>query len=380
MSKTIAKIVSIIAIITFILSFIPICLGGENTVSYQLLANPDSKITYQLQVSIPQQLNEYFTRQNHRLSSSHDFAKFVTPYALQPVANQLWEIYGNDEDFVNGVLMLVHQITYEETTPGKYPTETMLAGTGDCDLFAYIAASIMKAGGLDVILFYYEAPGHMNLGVNLQNAPVDARGQNYYVEHNNEKYYVAECTGGNWKSGWRVGECPSDYKDASTEIISLESQNNIVYPGQVSASFNLMETSTLSIETSPIILFFDGTLTLEGQLNPTINNQNITIYASNNGSPWQVIGWALTDSEGTFKTTLPVQTGGFCTVEASWSGNNQYMGSVSEAKNAVLLPNYFFLLAGSILFSIGLGIFAFYKTKPKQQPLPISAPISDQGS
>jgi transglutaminase-like putative cysteine protease len=44
--------------------------------------------------------------------------------------------------------MLVHQISYREIVPGKYPIETLAEGVGNCDLFAYVAASILEAGGI----------------------------------------------------------------------------------------------------------------------------------------------------------------------------------------------------------------------------------------
>jgi hypothetical protein len=61
---------------------------------------------------------------------------------IKPIADRLWQIYNNTEDFTNGVLMLV-QITFEESAPGKYPVKTLVAVKGDCDLFAIIAASIL---------------------------------------------------------------------------------------------------------------------------------------------------------------------------------------------------------------------------------------------
>ena len=222
MKKTFAKVTAIIAIIAVALSTIPICLAQDYNLSYQLLNKPNGKTAYELQVVIPQALNEYFIAQNHRLSSSEDFSKFVTPYALKPIADRLWQIYDNEEDFANGVLMLVHQITYQETILGRYPTETMVGGKGDCDLFAFITASIMKAGGLNTVLLYYESQSHMNVAVHLSNPPIDARGNYYYVTYENVTYYIAECTGGNWKEGWRIGECPTDYREASSEVITLE--------------------------------------------------------------------------------------------------------------------------------------------------------------
>ena len=368
MRRTCVKAVIIITIVTVVLSAIPVCWGQDYKRSYQLLDKPDGNTTYQLEVVIPQQLNDYFKNQNHRLSSSGDFAKFVTPYALKPIADRLWQIYDNQEDFANGVLMLVHQITYEETTPGRYPTETMIAGKGDCDLFAFIAASLMKAGGLNVALLYYESQSHMNIGVQLSDAPKDARGNNYYVQHENATYYIAECTGGNWKEGWRIGECPTDYKEATSQVIALDNQMQID-PGQVSASFSIMDPSTLTLEVTPSILSQNSDITIKGQISPELQNQNVTVYAKINNSPWEVIGSTLTKPDGHFEVTWQSQTGGLYAIQASWPGNEQYMGALSQTKNAILLPNYFMALIAVIVIASGLGAFAFFKTRHNRQPV-----------
>ncbi|MFB3889732.1 MAG: hypothetical protein ACE14S_09595 [Candidatus Bathyarchaeia archaeon] len=148
-------------------------------------------------------------RSTVRSASNADFPKFVTPYALKPVADCLREIYSEDEDFTNGVLVLVHQVEFVEIVRAYYPVETMLRGRGDCDLLSYVAASILKAGGLDVVLLRYLEEEHMNVGVRLAKAPEDARldGASFF-NNDGAKYYVAECTSNNWKEGWRVGECP----------------------------------------------------------------------------------------------------------------------------------------------------------------------------
>ena len=62
---------------------------------------------------------------------------------------------------------MVHQITYEEIAASKYPIETLADGKGDCDLFVYIAASILEAGGVPVVLLYYKDKLHMELAVDL---------------------------------------------------------------------------------------------------------------------------------------------------------------------------------------------------------------------
>src|SRR4030042_1198287 len=198
MKPNCTKAVTTIIIVLASLSTISVCLAEDYTVSYQLLDKLDGTAAYKLNVTVPQSLYEYYSKKSHRLTSDNDFAKFVTPYALKPIADNLRELYKDDEDFANGALMIVHQIPYEETAPVKYPLETMVDNKGDCDLFACVAASMMKAGGLDVALLYYKEEKHMNVGVHLPETPKDARENVYSVSLNNVTYYVAECTGGNW--------------------------------------------------------------------------------------------------------------------------------------------------------------------------------------
>jgi hypothetical protein len=265
--------------------------------------------------------------------------------------------------------MLVHQLTYEETTPAYYPAETLTAGKGDCDLFAYIGASILKAGGLNVVLFYYEDQEHMNIGVQLANSPTENRGKDYYVEYENVTYYIAECTGGNWKQGWRVGECPEDYQGISTQVISLSNANR-VDPGQVSASFSIMQSSTISLETSPFIMIETldtPTLTVKGQISPQLPNQNVTIYAKINTATWEVIGSTLTSQDGSYEFNWQSQTGGFYSVQTGWSGNDSYTGALSTTKNALMLPSYLVVLLGSATIAFCIGAFALVQRNRKNK-------------
>jgi len=378
MNNVSVKVLATLAVAAVLLSIIPVCLAQDTTLSYQLLDKPGGKTVYKLEVVIPQQLNNYYSSQSHRLSYPDDFAKFITPYALKPIADRLWQIYDNKEDFVNGVLMLVHQITYEETKPAYYPTETLAAGKGDCDLLAYIAASILKAGGLDVVLFYYKEQEHMNIGVALSEAPKENRGNAYYVTFKDVAYYVAECTGGNWKNGWRVGECPEDYRDVTTQVIPLDGAYR-VDPGQVSASFNIMQSSTLSIDVSPIIRTENSTLTITGQINPQLQNQIVTIYAQINLSPWEVIGTAVTKLDGSYEFTWQSQTGGFYAIQASWLGNDSYTGAVTNTKNAVLLPTSLILLIASAGVAAFVGAFALAQRNRKRNTC-ITLPAEPPGN
>jgi len=361
-------------VLAVLLTFSP-CWAQTYNQSYQLLNHPDGSIYYRLNVAIPQSLYEYYQSQSHRLSTNDDFAKFVTPYALKPIADSLWQIYTDDEDFTNGVLMLVHQIPYAETLPVKYPVETLVENNGDCDLFSYVAASILKAGGLDVVLLYYKTETHMNIGVNLSHEPYDARDKAYYVLYNDVRYYVAECTGGNWQRGWRVGECPDNLKQAlgTVQIIGLENSEQIS-PGQVSASYQTLTPSSISLTISPIFLVQGGTVTVSGQISPQLHNETIVIYVKENNSPWTILQTVATDSEGKFTYVWTVKTTGICYIRASWSGNEEYAGADSPIYIITIVSMLVVLLITVLIIIVCVGIITALMTKQLQSKLPEISP------
>jgi hypothetical protein len=365
MISTRAKTALLLATTLILFSAVSPSRAQDQAINYQLLNKSEANITYELNVVIPENLQEYYAEKSHRLTSSSEFSTFVTPYALQPIADRLWEICDNEEDFTNVALMIVHQITYVETTPVKYPVETMADGQGDCDLFSSIAASIIKAGGLDVVLLYYEEQSHMNLGVYLSNAPEDTRDSVYYVTQDGRKYYVAECTGGNWEEGWRVGECPPDLKQVSAEVITLEDAEQIA-PGQVSASFTTMNPSALSLEVTPIISLQNSPVVIRGQLAPQTPNENVTIYAKINGATWTLIGTVTTGSNGSFEYIWIAGTAGSHFIRAGWSGNTLYTGAMTGEKNATVLPLFLTTLIGIAIIGAIIGIVTVLMAKHGQ--------------
>jgi len=374
-SKTLL-LITVLFIISYLL---PYGFSENYSQSYQLLDEPNGSTYYRMNVTVQQSLYEYYIEKNHRLYSNSDFAKFVTPYALKPIADSLLEIYADDEDFANGVLMIVHQIPYEVTTPSEYPVETIVENKGDCDLFSYIAASIIKARGLDVVLLYYESQAHMNIGVSLSHVPHDAREQAYYITYNNIRYYVAEVTGGNWQNGWRVGECPDDLKTAPVQVITLENSEQWA-PGQVSSSYETLASSTISLIISPAYLIQGGTVTLSGQLSPALQNKTVTIYIKLNNSPWIVLGTATTNYVGYFEYVWNSEAAGICYIRASWSGNNDYAGADSPIQTVTILSIFFILLlvVTLILVCVGITIFLISRqSKPGvQEPQPPEIPYT----
>ncbi len=211
------------AIITIlVISTIPQACAEDNVISYQLANEYDGDYTYTLTISVPQSLNEHYQELNHLCLFDFNYPKFITPFAVQPIAECLRQIYVDDEAFTNQVLTIVHQIPYEITAPVYYPAETIIMNKGDCDLLSLIAASILKAGGLEVVLFRYSDEPHMNIGVHLTQPPQNTRTQVFSAKYENKTYYIAECTSTDWQNGWRVGECPKILQNASVVIINTK--------------------------------------------------------------------------------------------------------------------------------------------------------------
>ncbi|MGD8505274.1 MAG: Ig-like domain-containing protein [Candidatus Bathyarchaeota archaeon] len=334
-----ARLTTMIVAFVFLagLSFSHRCFAANYTYSYWLLDHPDGSQRYELTVSVTSSLFEYYDSKDHNLYSSIDFGKFVTPYALKPMADSLWSIYSNEEDFANGVLMIMHQIPYVVSAPQKYPVETIVQNEGDCDLLSFISASVMMAGGLDVVLFYYEAEMHMNVGVYLSHAPNDARSEVYYIDHSGKSYYVAETTGGFWEEGWRVGECPDELKEASAQIITLEDAEQLS-PGQVSSGYNALASSSLSLTLSSTYITQGAMVTVSGQLSPVGSDKTVTIYGRRSGSQWSILGTTLTDSDGRFSFLWKPETASTYFLRASWSGDSDYAGADSSIHSLTILP------------------------------------------
>lgn len=349
------------------------CFSDGYTQAYQLISSTDSSKHYRLNVGVSQSLCAYYLDKSHRLTTPKDFVKFVTPYSLQPIADSLRQIYTNDEDFANAALTIVHQIPYEETLPAKYPAETMVENIGDCDLFSYIAASIIEAGGLDVTLLYYEQEAHMNIGVHISELLQDARDRPFYITYNNVQYYVAECTGDNWQEGWRVGECPPDLKQATVQVITLENCEQTA-PGQVTASYNTLQSSTIALAASSTFAIQGTAVTFSGQLSPAMQNEEVTIYVKINNAAWTPIETATTDANGKFTFSWTAEEAGIYYVRASWSGDDEYAVADSSVQTVTVMSTFFIILIAMLVGLACVGIVIYVAARKSNTSIPEPQP------
>ncbi len=304
-------------------------------------------LSHKLYVSIPPSVYNYFGNLTHEINSDADYAKLITPQSVEPIAESLLNktsyLPNHDEQFADAVLSLVHQIPYKITDP-KYPVETLVQNSADCVGLSILAASIMNAGGLDVVLIHYMGidPGHMNVGVHLPYTPA------YHTllmtpasfEYNNKTYWTAEATA---KMDWKVGDQSDSVANAQAEIIPLGNIENDSHLARVSArlDYPLVSSSiSLNLSQQPTINQNDSrALVISGLNSPVQPDKNITFYIYHNGAYIDCSG-NFTDSYGEFLWLWNFTQTGSYYVTANWCGDSKYDGVDSETLAVFIGPEF----------------------------------------
>jgi hypothetical protein len=254
-------------------------------------------------LSIQPSLYAYYNNQSHGILHDSDYVKFITPQTVQPIAENVLKITQNisntEEQFANAVLSFVHQIPYN-ITGAKFPVEVLIDNRGDCGALSILAASIMKAGGLDVVLIKYTGIdfAHMNIGVYLPYMPVN---NNLFLsstsfDYNNKTYWTAEATP---EANWKVGDQSLRMANLITQIISLEDSEQSS-PGQISCSLSPLSPSAITVNLlSAPNDQGNRSLLISGTLKPNIPNSPITVYITKNGSSPN-FAKTITDDNGSY--------------------------------------------------------------------------------
>jgi hypothetical protein len=287
-----------------------------------------------LTISIQPSLYAYYNNQSHLIPDINQYAKFITPQTVQPIADTIQTLTQNmsnpEEKFANAVLSLVHQIPYN-ITGAKFPVETLIENKGDCGAVSLLAASIMHAGGLDVVLIKYTTRdfAHMNVGVNLPYAPssMTLPFGSSSLQFNNKSYWIAEATP---QADWRVGDQPLSMLNALIEFIAIDGFEE-TSPGQVSCSLSsLMPSSiTLDVFSKPLDVEVNRSLLITGSSQPNTPNSFVTVYINKNGSSIDFFK-TLTDDEGRYSYLWNFTSDGTYYILASYSGNTTYAGVDSK--------------------------------------------------
>lgn len=179
-----------------------------NTVEYQLSYNFDP-VRY-----------TYYVNQGHSVMEYSDYIYFVTkeePAVIeiaQILRNMSNEKGFNNLDEVNFIMSFVQSLKYSEDnlTVGvgeypRYPIETLVEQTGDCEDSSALLISLLESLGYEAAMILipeaWDDYGHAAVGVNLTGAEGI-----YYIlnegKDNEIGYYYAETTA----EGWKLGEIP----------------------------------------------------------------------------------------------------------------------------------------------------------------------------
>jgi hypothetical protein len=301
--------------------------------TFTLNVEPENhRSVYTLYVTVPPSLYDYYRGKTHNTKGEREYAKFVTPDAVKNIAKNIRNITNSDEEFANDVLMFVRQIPYS-VSGQKYPIEAIVDNSGDCDVLSFLAASIMTAGGLDVVLIVYRGSSisHMNVGVYLPRNPLYATSDPgpSGLEYNNKTYWITETTpSGNWK----VGELPESFANLSTTVISLEKQeasspayisssiNNPLSPSSISITLSLEKTTAGQKE---------GAFKISGSISPRYSGKNVVLYISKDGSSYQTFRTA-TENLGNYSLIWNVTSPGTYGIRTSLLDFSSYASSDSE--------------------------------------------------
>ncbi len=346
-----------------------------------LAANYDQTYTFQVQfgllsqklyVSVPPSLYDYYHAKTHSLADDSEYATLVTPDAFKPIAENIQNLTRDkprsDEEFANAVLMLVHQIPYN-TSDVKYPVETLVESSGKCDTLSLLAASIMKAGGLDVVLLYFKGVHHINVGVYL---PYEPHGTWWWLpptgyEFEGKNYWIAECTPA---MEWKVGDVPPLLAGEQPWIISLE-KSEASSPAQVSSNLGSpLNSSSISINLSSNpsnISDQKRTLTISGAISPRCPNETVVVYFSQDGISYNALR-TETDNWGNYSFNWDLNSTGTYYVRTSWSGNLDCAGADSELLTVFLgFPNSLIQFEGpSYYYTYGRAYVARHELRVRQ--------------
>ena len=143
----------------------------------------------------------------------------------------------------------------------------------------------------------------------------------------------------------------------------------------MSASFKVMEETTLSLYVSPTYQIRGGECRIWGLLSPPFSNNTVILYLKKNSASWTVLGKVTTDSSGQFSYLWIPEADGVCYIRGSWSGKSDYLGSDSVIRSITVLPTFLVLFLGSlvIILCVCIAVTAFAKRgQPGNEELQIT--------
>ena len=179
-----------------------------------------NNVDYQISYNFDPTTYSFYKSQPHLIKEYEDYISFVTidELAIIEIGLKLREI-SQEKGFdnlteVNFVMSFTQSLKYSEdnVTSGvgeypRYPIETLIDQTGDCEDTSALLISLLESLGYEAAMILipeaWDGYGHAAVGVSIEGAS----GVNYILnekQDNEVSYYYAETTA----PGWKLGEIP----------------------------------------------------------------------------------------------------------------------------------------------------------------------------
>jgi predicted transglutaminase-like cysteine proteinase len=181
----------------------------------------NKEIEQTIELAISRSLFEYYRRQPRYNGQWNLYAELEMP-EVRELASEFQKLHArhkwNTFNQAYNVLKFVQSCvpySYDKDTTGhedwaRYPIETLMEGTGDCEDLAILCAAVIARLGFQVVLLVY--PKHVAFGV----AGADNLKGDYILDPKTGfRYFYGEATA----NGWHLGEIPREFTSTEPEKI-----------------------------------------------------------------------------------------------------------------------------------------------------------------
>lgn len=186
---------------------------------------------YSIELEISEELYDYYQNEREHLAyhfriedaeTPVNFYSFILSDYDRPFIRELADRFSEraftDLDKVKLAMTFVQSLPYafDDDSKGeeeyvRYPIETLVDGSGDCEDKVALLGAILYEMDIDFVLL--SLPEHLALAVHCEGVRTER-----YISYRNKKYYYVETT----MEGWEIGQVPPDYAFADVEVYPCE--------------------------------------------------------------------------------------------------------------------------------------------------------------
>ena len=122
--------------------------------------------------------------------------------------------------FVQSLPYAYDSDTKDEDEYVRYPIETLVDGSGDCEDKVALLVALLYEMDMDFLLLVL--PEHIAVGVHCEEVDIPR-----YLLYQGKKYYFLETTMPNWG----IGDIPEDYRSTVMEVVPVDATPSLLFKG-----------------------------------------------------------------------------------------------------------------------------------------------------